>query len=53
MENVGIIRTSNVNALTDWKMHEKFEPTSGLVIVPNANEISKKMAKVKFKTIDC
>jgi len=56
MENVGTIHTSNVNApMTDWKMHEKFETYKWISdrACEIANDLSKKMAKVKFKTIDC
>ena len=56
MENVGTIHTSNVNApMTGWKMHEISETYKWISdrACEIANDLSKKMAKVKFKTIDC
>ncbi len=56
LENVGVVHTSNVDApMTDWKLHKKF--ASYIWIAQKAcdlaTEITKKMAKTKFKTIDC
>lgn len=56
LENVGVIHTSNVQApMTDWKLHHKSKSYKWISdrACEIASEITHKMAKAKFKCIDC